>query len=148
MEVSYDVFIAAFLDKIREFEFTHLDNEVRDDMVVGYMRRAMYAFRRTCDVRFGLDGNPETRIIECDDETDIDEIADIISEGMIVQWLKPYAYSQENMEAAISTRDFTRSSTAELLNRVHGAYTRAQNDFTYLMREYSFNHNDLARLHT
>ena len=84
--------------------------------------------------------------IDIPDE-DIDEIADIISEGMLVQWMKPYAYRQDSLESVLNTRDFTTYSPAELLLRVREAYSSAQKDFTNMMREYSYNHGDLTDLH-
>ena len=64
-----------------------------------------------------------------------------------MQWLKPYAYSQEILENVLNTRDFTTYSPAELLMRVGNAYEKAQNDFTRMIREYSYNHGDLTDLH-
>ena len=48
------------------------------------------------------------------DESDIDEIIDILTEGMLVHWLKPYLYKQELLENSLNTADFTTYSTAEL----------------------------------
>ena len=64
-----------------------------------------------------------------------------------MQWMKPYTYSQENLENVLNTRDFTTYSPAELLMRVGNAYEKAQKDFTKMMREYSYNHGDLTDLH-
>ena len=81
------------------------------------------------------------------EESDIDEIADILSEGMLVGWLKPYVYRQELLENVLNTNDFTTYSPAELLLRVGNAYSKAQKDYTQGIREYSFNHGDLTELH-
>ena len=80
-------------------------------------------------------------------EDEVTEIVDIVSEGMVVQWLKPYLNRQENLENVMNTRDYTTYSSAELLYRVGGAYKSAQADFTNMMREYSFNHGDLSSMH-
>ena len=80
-------------------------------------------------------------------EEDEDELIEIISEGMVVQWLKPYVYKQELLENVLNTRDFTLYSPAELLLRVGNAYAKAQKDYTQMIREYSYNHGDLTVLH-
>ena len=148
MSVSYEVFIGSFLSKITERDLLALEEEDRDSTVIGYMKRAINGFKKACSYDFSTTANDEEKVftVEVPDE-DIDEIADIISEGMIVQWLKPYMYRQELLENAINTRDFTTYSPAELLMRVGNAYEKAQKDYTQMIREYSYNHGDLTELH-
>ena len=80
-------------------------------------------------------------------EKDLDEISDIISEGMLVQWMKPYMYKQENYENMINTTDYSGYSPAELLNRITAAYKMCKRDFSNMMKDYSYNHGDLSELH-
>lgn len=148
MNVSYDVFIGAFLEKISEFDFVKLSDETRDQMVEGFLRRAVSEFRKNC--HYSLTGSFDdcNRVLTVDiAPDDIDELANIISEGMVVQWLKPYVYSQENLQNALSTRDYSVYSPAELLKRVGDTYTKARNDYIQMIREYSYNHGDLTDLH-
>ena len=148
MSISYDLFTGAFLSKITEFEFIHLPEEDRASSVDGYMKRAISAFRKNCKYDFAGTGDDELREFAVDvNESDIDELVDIISEGMVVQWLKPYVYKQELLENVLNTRDFTTYSPAELLMRVGNAYAKAQKDYTQMIREYSYNHGDLSDLH-
>lgn len=147
MSIAYDSFVSAFLDKVKTYEFLKLEEDGRDDIVLGYFRRALSGFKWVCEYDFSL-YDAETRCFtDKFKEADIDEIIDIVSEGMIVQWMKPYTYSQENLENVLNTRDFTTYSPAELLMRVGNAYEKAQKDFTKMMREYSYNHGDLTDLH-
>lgn len=81
-------------------------------------------------------------------EEDIDEIADIVSEGMLIQWLKPYTYKQELYETILNTRDFTTNSPAELLKQVGSKYNESLKNYKQMIREYSYNHGDLSDLHT
>lgn len=46
MSVSYDLFDKAFLAKISEFEILTLDESTRQDLVDGYMKRAIANFKR------------------------------------------------------------------------------------------------------
>ena len=78
---------------------------------------------------------------------DVDELVGIISEGMVVQWLKPYVNKQELLENILNTRDFTTYSPAELLYRVRDTYEKARREYTNMIREYSYNHGDLTNLH-
>ena len=148
MSVSFDVFVGAFLEKITERDLLALAPQERDETVLGYMKRAISGFKKNCRYDLTTTRDDENRIFDVEiDGEDLDEVADIVSEGMIVQWLKPYVYRQELLENAINTRDFTTYSPAELLMRVGNAYAAAQKDYRQMVREYSFNTGDLGGVH-
>lgn len=147
MGVSYDVFTGAFLAKVTEYEFGNMDAFNRTHMVDSYMKAACAQFNKVC--AYDLSSYDDIiREFDVDiPDADLDEIADIVSDGMVVQWLKPYTYRQENLENVLSTRDFSTYSPAELLNRVCSVYNGAKSDFTSMMRGYSYDHGDLSDLH-
>lgn len=148
MSVSYDVFGEAFLAKISEYTFLSLEEENRTSILDGFMKRALTSFRKNCKYDLFTTANDAERIFGIDiPEADLYELAEIISEGMVVQWLKPYLNKQEILENALNTKDFTTYSPAELLMRVGNAYAKAQKDYKNMIREYSYNHGDLSDLH-
>lgn len=148
MSVSYDVFTDAFLSKVSEFDFINMGVFERNSTIDGYMKRAIAAFKKNCKYDLSTTGDDIVREFDIDiDESDIDEVADIISEGMLVQWMKPFTYKQESLENVLNTKDFTLYSPAELLMRIGNAYKAAQKDFINMIREYSYNHGDLTDLH-
>lgn len=148
MSVPYDRFTEAFLSKISEFDFVSLRDFERNGLIDGYMKRAVASFKKVCKYDLAGTGDDILRefMIDIPDE-DLDEIADIISEGMIVQWMKPYTYRQENLESVLNTKDFTTYSPAEMLSRICSAYASAKRDFVNMIREYSYVHGDLTDLH-
>ena len=149
MNISYDVFVDAFLQKITEYRFLRLSEENRRDIVDGYLRRACTEFAKVCKRDLTRMDN-ETRKFTLPDDTTpaaLDEIVEIVSEGMVVQWLKPYTYKQENLENMLNTTDFSAYSPAELLKQVVAAYKGCKKDFTNKIREYSYCHGDLTVLH-
>ena len=112
------------------------------------MKRSIAGFKKNCKYNLVSSRIDELREFNVDiPQDDLDEIVDIVSEGMVVQWLKPYVYKQELLENAINTRDFSTYSPAELLMRVGNAYEKAQKDYTQMIREYSYNNGDLSDLH-
>lgn len=148
MTISYNDFISVFLQKITEWELLSLAEAERDEAVIGYMKRSIAGFRKNCKYDLISTCDDVTRTFDVDvAEEDFDELAEIISEGMVCQWLKPYVYRQELLENAISTKDFSVYSPAELLLRVGNAYKQARKDYTQMIREYSYNHGDLTDLH-
>lgn len=147
MSISYDAIISAFLSKITEFEFIQLPEIDRKQILDDYMKRAASAFKKTCKYDLSLFDDTVREYTDNFDESDVDELLDIISEGMLVQWMKPYLYKQELLESVLNTKDFTTYSPAELLLRVGNAYAKVQKDYTQMIREYSYNHGDLSELH-
>lgn len=148
MSISYNMLTEAFLDKISEFKFLYMNEGDAEATVDRYMRRTISTFDRICtyDLLKNMDHITREIYVDVKDE-DIDEIVDIISEGMVTQWMKPYVYRQENLENVLNTRDFTTYSPAELLLRIGNAYEKSQSDYTQMVREYSYNHGDLSDLH-
>lgn len=148
MSVPYDKFTEAFLAKVTEFDFIRLSEYERNHLIDGYMKRAIAAFKKICKYDLTTTADDMVREFDIDIETeDLDEIVEIVSEGMLVQWMKPYTYKQENLESVLNTRDFTTYSPSELLLRISAAYAAVRKDFTNMMREYSYNHGDLSSLH-
>lgn len=149
MDIPYDSFTGAFLSKITEFDLLGLDYETRQDIIDGYMKAAVSAFQHTCKIDLMKSSDDEARIYTIDDEIEFDEteIVDIVSQGMVVRWLKPYVNRQELLESVLNTRDYTTYSPAELLHRVGEAYNNAKSEFVNMMREYSYFHGDLTQLH-
>ena len=147
MSISYDVFTGAFLGKVTEYGFP-TDAFDRNKVVDAYMKRAISEFKKVCkyDLVSTADDNIREFLVDIPPE-DIDELATIISEGMLVQWMKPYLYRQENLENALNTRDFSGYSPAALLSQIRDTYNMVQRGFTNMVREYSYNHGDLTDLH-
>ena len=148
MSIPYDAFTGAFLYKISEFELLKLDDNTRTEVVDGYRKRAVSAFKKNCLVDLFTTADDEARVYNVDvSDDDADELVEIISEGMLVQWLKPFVYQQDLLQNVLNTRDYSLYSPAELLMRVGNAYQKAQKDYTQMIREYSYNHGDLSELH-
>ena len=146
MSISYDVFGGAFLSKVTEYDFPLKDYQ-RNGAIDGYMKRAIVGFQKVC--KYNLTSTTDDAVREFDieiDRMDVDELAEIISEGMLIQWMKPYVYRQENLENILNTRDFTSYSPAELLLRIKDTYSMTQRNFTNMIREYSYDHGDLTSL--
>ena len=146
--VSYDVFIEAFLSKITEYDFITLPEKDRTEIVDGYLKRAVSEFRHNCEYDFFSTPNDEIRMFEVEVEgEDLDELVHIISEGMVAEWMKQYQFNQDLLQNVLNTRDFTTYSPAELQLRVGNARRQAHADFIQMIREYSYNHGNLRRLH-
>lgn len=148
MNLSYDVFTAAFLAKVSEYDLLEMQPEERRETIDGYLKASVSMFRKNCkyDLFTTQDDVAREFTVEIAEE-DEDELVDIISEGMVMQWMKPFLYRQENLENLLNTRDFTLYSPANLLLRIGEAYRQVKKDYIQMIREYSYNHGDLTVLH-
>lgn len=105
MSVPYDLFAGAFLSKITEFSFIHLDGYDRNAVVDQFMKVACSQFNKVCKYDL-MTGDSEARELAADIPADeLDEIVDIVSTGMVAQWLQPYMYRSENLENILNTAD-------------------------------------------
>lgn len=152
MNIPYDTFVGTFLSKITDFSFAEAiepaDKDELKEMVDDYFKRTLTLFQPHCKYDLHKARNDDERVLSLQiSDSEADELVEIISEGMIVQWLKPYLYKQDLLENALNTRDFTVYSPAELLMRVGNAYSKAQKDFHRMVVDYGYNHGDLTRLH-
>lgn len=148
MIVSYDRFTEAFLAKVTEYDFFKLTEEDRTTVVDGYMKRACAEFSEIClfDIANGDDDERTFDLVDAT-ENDVEEIVNIVSDGMVTQWLRQHLYKQENLSIALNTADFQHYSPAELTYRITNAYKLTRQNLKDDMREYSFRHGDLTRCH-
>ena len=148
MSVSYDVFTSAFLSKVTDRSFAEMYDYDRTSTVDAYMKRAITEFKSICEYDLSGTADDDQRLFNVDiKDEDIDEVTDIVSDGMLVQWMKPYVYNQENLQNILNTKDYSMFSPSEILNRVKDTYNDAKKDFTRKMREYSYNHGDISSLY-
>lgn len=153
MVVSFDVFTGAFLAKLTEYDFIRMSDAMRRELTDGYLRRACARFDEVCV--YDLTARDDfTRTFELERDgvditpAELDEIVDIVSLGMLVQWFTQQYYNQENMKNMLNTTDFSHYSPSELLYRMTSAFEMCKSDFEAAVREYSYRHADLTQLHS
>lgn len=149
MSISYDVFTDAFLGKITDFNFITMREDSRQQTIDEYMKRACSQFGKVCKHDI-ISGDDNARELYCDieDTAELEEIIDIVSEGMVVQWMKPFVYKSENLENILNTKDYESYSPAELLYRIKDTYKEVKAEFEQMVLRYSYAHGALDELHT
>ena len=148
MSIPYDAFDEAFLAKVTEYDFVNMLDADRENIVDGYMKRAISEFNKICKYDLS-NGDDTTRSFDVDiPDDELYEIINIISEGMVMQWMRQYLYRADNLENVLNTPDFYAYSPAELLYRITNAYQTSRKNYIQMMREYSYDHGDLTVLYT
>ena len=140
----YKAFIDTFLDKISDYKLLDYEDYLVDELAVGYMKRVCTKFDKICQADLSQQDDNEYAFLS--DEID-DEIIDIVTDGMVVEWLRQYVNNSDNLENILNTKDFTMYSSKNLLAEIKSLYQDEQKAFTNSMREYSYNHGDLSNLH-
>ena len=140
----YKAFIDTFLDKISDYKLLNYEDYLVDELAVGYMKRVCTKFDKICQADLSQQDDNESAFLS--DEID-DEIIDIVTDGMVVEWLRQYVNNSDNLENILNTKDFTMYSSKNLLAEIKSLYQDEQKAFTNSMREYSYNHGDLSNLH-
>ena len=67
MSIAYNAVVNAFLSKITEFEFIQIPEENRDEIILGYLRRAVVAFQSDCE--YDLSWDDESKEFAADIKT-------------------------------------------------------------------------------
>lgn len=147
MELSYDSIQSAFLGKITEYEFLQMPERNRTAMLNDIMYRAVVAFREVCEYDLSMRDDNRRVFTDDFDDGDTDELIEIISEGMVYQWMKQFRNSQDILQNALNTRDYSVFSPAEMTRRVGSALTDVRREYIAMIREYSYRHGDLTSLH-
>lgn len=143
MTIPYDLFTEAFLNKVTSFDFPS-DTYNRQQQVDGYMKRAVAQFNHVCkyDLTASADDVVREYTVDVRPE-DVDEIVDIVSDGMVVQWLQPYSFRTELLESQLNNRDFTGYSPSALLQQITATYKEVRQRYAYRVRAYTYDHYEL-----
>lgn len=70
----------------------------------------------------------------------------ILALSMIVHWLEPYVYNSDALKNAMSTKDFSMFSPANLLEQMKGLLEQSQKKLKAEMNLYSFKANSVSAL--
>ncbi len=144
MGTPYADVLDAFLFKITEHKFLKLNEADRDAVISIHMKSVCSKIAPMVKKLSGVD------LTQRDDEDSVfsndlsDELIDIISEGMIVRWLKPYAFSSDNLENVLSTKEIALYSPANLLREIAGVYKMAAADFKQQLIDYSYQNGEIG----
>lgn len=142
MATQYSDVYNSFLGKVTDYDLPKFNDIEREEIIEGYMVSACVKFNKVCLVDL-YDRDDDLKQFNKDLD---DEIIDIITENMLVEWLKPKLLSTENLENALSTKDFTLFSPANLLSNIRETMNLIKKEARVLINNYSFNNADPGEL--
>lgn len=165
--VKFDVFIDAFLFKITSYDYIDMDEDTFNLQMDSYLLAVCADFDRLFRSRVGLtfaDRDLELRQFNWDfptyeeqmkwrkhnrDYISLDEVINIISEGMVVKWMDGFLHSGDLLQYGnlLQTRDFTVFSPSSFISSLGAIYDNARTRYKNLINEFSYNHANLTTLH-
>lgn len=141
MATPYSDVIEVFLNKITDMDLPKFDDITRDTIVIGYMKSACTKFAKVCEVDL-YDRDDELQEFSCDLD---DEVIDIITENMLVEWLKPKVLFSDNLSNVLNTKDFSMYSPANLLKELRETLAYLKKNARALVNNYSFAHSEVNK---
>lgn len=141
MATPYSKVIEVFLNKITDMDLPKFDDITRDIIVVGYMKSACTKFAKVCEMDL-YDRDDEIQEFHCDLD---DEVIDIITENMLVEWLKPKVLFSDNLSNVLNTKDFSMYSPANMLKELRETLAYLKKNARALVNNYSFAHSEVKK---
>lgn len=132
-----------FLGQITDYDLLELEDNSRDLYLHGLMVSACNKFQEFCLI--DLTDRDDTTLDQFN-QTLTDEIIDIIVLGMVVEWIKPRYFFQDNLRNSMNTKDYTTFSPANLLKEIRETYLASKKEFENKMYRYSFMNGNFEEL--
>jgi hypothetical protein len=133
MATAYSTVYNAFLGKITDFDILEFEEADRETTLKNLLKSACPNFKVSKDDLSDRDDDQEQFNVDLSDIS-----VEIISELMIVEWLKPKLYKSDFFENVLNTKDFSMFSPANLLKEVRETYNQALKNAKVLMIDYSY----------
>lgn len=137
----YSEVIEVFINKITDMDLPKFEDLTRETIIVGYMKSACTKFAKVCEV----DLNDRDKVLGCFNSDLDDEIIDIITENMLVEWLKPKVLFTDNLSNVLNTKDFSMYSPANMLKELRETLAYLKKNARGLINNYSFAHSEVGK---
>lgn len=143
MTTLYSDIYNLFLNRITDYDLPAFTEDNRESILHGFMISSCSKFKRICKKMSGIDLSDRDDTIKQFNSSLSDEQKDIIATGMIVEWIKPKYYFDENMRNILNTKDYNMAaSPVNVLNGVRNTYYQIKKEFESAINKYSFVNGD------
>ena len=139
----YDVVFQDFLEKITTLEFLTFSDDQNDTIIKGLLKRSCISFMHYSYEDLSRDDSKDCFVNNLSEE-----VIDIITDGMVIQWLKPMVYNSENMKNFLDTKDYSlAASPANLIDKILSVYENTSSEYNNKVYEYTYNNGDIGSLY-
>lgn len=142
MATSYDEIYDRALYRFRAYDLTKLTNSDMDRVLRHFLDSAVSDFAPICLV----DLNDRDEAAAEFTETLDNEVQEILASGMAYHWLSAQILDQELLRNALSTKDYTYFSPANLLRESQALRDAVRKEYRDRITHYSYQHGDIGSL--
>lgn len=144
--LNYNIIFSYFLGKVKDFDFVKLD----EPEVLEILVEKLHSASATPNIRrmfSSLSFDDEEREMsyemryETDDDQDNEFVIALLSEQMVVEWLKPQLYSKVNTSQMYSTKEIKYYSQANHIEQMRGLYEDTVVNVRRMIRDRGYIHN-------
>lgn len=119
-----------FLSQIGKDILSELDQEIAEDIMLTYLEGATVEFDK-CNKDLTIENSYIIGDLELDEKF-------ILSDAMILYWLKPKIHTQEVIKNRITDKDYSINSPANLLDKLIKLQEQCEKRLAKRLRKYSW----------
>ena len=104
--LNFETISASFLDKITDFDIVNLEDEIFEELQLGYLKGTLgIPYVKALFKTINIDNDKSTdgsitvnyELNTADDNTDEYFVLEVLSKGMVIKWLEPQVKSKVNI---------------------------------------------------
>lgn len=122
---QFEKIYELFLSKITDYNLLEHSDEDKDKLIELYLQPSLSKFKKYCS-KLNYDENGKV-VLKEDSQLTVDEMR-IISDLMLSEWLKSFLLNSENLKLQFSTKDFVKTSPANLIKEIRELYKEIVSD--------------------
>lgn len=144
MTSEYSDIYKRFLMKVTDYDIAGLDEKLALKMMNGWMRSVtaqpmVRKLFQTLTVDDDMEQIEYTLVNPWDEDTDQDYVEELISLGMVCEWVSPKYHSALNTNQIFTNKEQSYYSQANHMSELKGMYEKSQTDFRKLIRDRAYN---------
>ena len=125
--LNFETISASFLDKITDFDIINLEDEVVEELQLGYLKGALgIPYVRALFKTIQIDNDKSTEggitinyeLNVADDNTDEYFVLEVLSKAMVIKWLEPQVKSKVNIAQMFGGKEQRWFSQAQHLSEL------------------------------
>lgn len=136
--LKLDDVYSSFLDKITDFDIVNYEEDVRKELLIGYLKGALsIPYLRAIFTTITIDDYEETinYTLKTEDGCDEQFILELLSKGMVIKWLEPQVKSKVNIAQMFGGKEQKWFSQATHLGEIKDLLENERIELNKLIRD-------------
>ena len=147
MVLSYEDVFAHFLGNISDCQFATLDVSEAHELMTEWLHKVLaktYIRRIFSSVKFddAVEQLTYTMALVTDDESDKEFVIELISKGMVVEWLNPQVMARTNVAQMFAGKEQKFFSQSSHLKEIKDLHDNSRIEIRKMIRDRGYIYND------